>query len=376
MVCGWGNWMLTMEKKVQHDEHLRRLTFNWRNANIKVYHLRDCDAEDACWMHLREYFHYLWRPFPCCIASVRNFFLIRFQFCCLATTLAQYEGPPRLNIPGAIPLPALRPNQGGRAIQAGPVRVRRPNRPQPQGQTEVRFLDEAKPVTEEAEDEYAPQHQPAPPSPPRALFTNEPQEPAHQPEVQSNAQRFNIERPRPAQQQRNLPQPQPQRPRAQNFDEQRPHQKPHHSDDKPKKPVAQILRKYREENPDGSITWGFENDDGSFKEETIGVDCITRGIYGYIDPDGEKRVRNEVLSLLNGLHKSSYIMSHLSCWLWLQILLICDIIHDRFGSTSKLFTDSAHNFISSNSTNSSILCLQEYKYETGILCKLKIVALV
>ncbi|XP_034829391.1 uncharacterized protein [Maniola hyperantus] len=59
-----------------------------------------------------------------------------------------------------------------------------------------------------------------------------------------------------------------------------------------KKPVSQIIRKYREENEDGSITWGFENDDGTFKEETIGVDCITRGNYGYIDPDGVKREYN------------------------------------------------------------------------------------
>lgn len=56
-----------------------------------------------------------------------------------------------------------------------------------------------------------------------------------------------------------------------------------------KKPVAQILKRYREDNPDGSITWGFENDDGSFKEETIGIDCVTRGKYGYIDPDGNRR---------------------------------------------------------------------------------------
>lgn len=59
--------------------------------------------------------------------------------------------------------------------------------------------------------------------------------------------------------------------------------------DREKKPVAQILRKYREENEDGTITWGFENDDGSYKEEIIGNDCVTRGRYGYIDPDGVKR---------------------------------------------------------------------------------------
>lgn len=56
-----------------------------------------------------------------------------------------------------------------------------------------------------------------------------------------------------------------------------------------KKPVAQIIRRYRHDNEDGSITWGFENDDGSYKEETIGVDCITSGKYGYIDPDGLRR---------------------------------------------------------------------------------------
>lgn len=180
--------------------------------------------------------------------------------------------------------------QGGRALPNPAIRVRKPQRPVP-AITEARFIDEAKPVSEEPEDEYAPQQQQQQ-APPRPIFNSEPQEQFQQ-EVQSNAQRFNVERPRPVQQQQQQQQrnnPQPQRPRAQNFDDQRPHQKPHHSDDKPKKPVAQILRKYREENPDGTIVWGFENDDGSFKEETIGIDCITRGIYGYIDPDGEKRV--------------------------------------------------------------------------------------
>lgn len=64
------------------------------------------------------------------------------------------------------------------------------------------------------------------------------------------------------------------------------------SNPREKKPVAQIIRKYREENEDGSITWGFENDDGSFKEELIGIDCVTRGKYGYVDPDGLKREYN------------------------------------------------------------------------------------
>lgn len=58
---------------------------------------------------------------------------------------------------------------------------------------------------------------------------------------------------------------------------------------KDKKPVVQTVRKYHDENEDGSITWGYENDDGTFKEETIGIDCVTRGKYGYYDPDGVKR---------------------------------------------------------------------------------------
>ncbi|KAH8311121.1 hypothetical protein KR044_004486, partial [Drosophila immigrans] len=58
------------------------------------------------------------------------------------------------------------------------------------------------------------------------------------------------------------------------------------------RPVAQTIRKWRDENEDGSITWGYENDDGSFKEELIGTDCITKGTYGYIDPDGNKREYN------------------------------------------------------------------------------------
>jgi hypothetical protein len=28
--------------------------------------------------------------------------------------------------------------------------------------------------------------------------------------------------------------------------------------------------------------------DGSFKEETRGTDCVVRGRYGYVDPEGEK----------------------------------------------------------------------------------------
>lgn len=54
-------------------------------------------------------------------------------------------------------------------------------------------------------------------------------------------------------------------------------------------PFIETIRRYSFEGEDGSFTFGYENADGSFKEETRGADCIVRGKYGYIDPDGEKR---------------------------------------------------------------------------------------
>ena len=53
-------------------------------------------------------------------------------------------------------------------------------------------------------------------------------------------------------------------------------------------PVA-TLERYSHKNEDGSFTFGYIAADGSFREETRGVDCITRGKYGYIDPEGVKR---------------------------------------------------------------------------------------
>ena len=49
------------------------------------------------------------------------------------------------------------------------------------------------------------------------------------------------------------------------------------------------LERYSHKNEDGSFTFGYVSADGSFREETRGADCITRGKYGYIDPDGIKR---------------------------------------------------------------------------------------
>ncbi|XP_035780829.1 mediator of RNA polymerase II transcription subunit 15-like [Anopheles albimanus] len=134
------------------------------------------------------------------------------------------------------------------------------------------------------------------------------------------AQRFALERPQPQQpapkQYRPAPQPQqiarpvaapPARQHYQDQDQERRPQLAQHQpgrshsqqeEDRKRKPVAQILRKWREEHEDGSITWGFENDDGSFKEETIGIDCVTRGRYGYVDPDGEKREYNYETGIL------------------------------------------------------------------------------
>lgn len=56
-----------------------------------------------------------------------------------------------------------------------------------------------------------------------------------------------------------------------------------------KVPPIQTIRNYNKVNDDGSFTFGYEAADGSFKEETRGTDCVVRGKYGYIDPDGNKR---------------------------------------------------------------------------------------
>lgn len=57
----------------------------------------------------------------------------------------------------------------------------------------------------------------------------------------------------------------------------------------PKSPPVQTIRNYNKINDDGSFTFGYEAADGSFKEETRGTDCVVRGKYGYVDPDGNKR---------------------------------------------------------------------------------------
>lgn len=125
------------------------------------------------------------------------------------------------------------------------------------------------------------------------------------PAVQQPEEQPSFQRARPTQQEYHRPRPQPQE--EQNLVRGRAEAKPAYNraqlqarPPKPqpeaqpvgkrqRKPTAQVIRKYRDDNPDGSITWGFENDDGTFKEETIGTDCVTHGKYGYIDPDGVRR---------------------------------------------------------------------------------------
>lgn len=86
----------------------------------------------------------------------------------------------------------------------------------------------------------------------------------------------------------NRPRPQPQQQQAVDVDVDgevpRGRPRPIQRDE----PTA-TLERYSHNNDDGSFTFGYVGADGSFREETRGVDCITRGKYGYIDPDGVKR---------------------------------------------------------------------------------------
>lgn len=260
----------------------------------------------------------------------------------VAATLSQSDGPapPRLNIPGAIPVP-VRQQFRNNAAPPGLVRIRRPlGRPVPLNAipaplpAQRQIIDEAKPVTEEPEDDvpsdFVPKIVQTPNFAPEAANSiaaeplieeavrfpgPPPQQQPQQAPPQAAGQRFALAAERPAATRVQRPRPAYREPRPQNqYDaddqpeapvrqvQQRQQQrvqpvavKQHfepQTGSREKKPVAQILRKYRDENEDGSITWGFENDDGSFKEESIGIDCITRGRYGYVDPDGIKREYN------------------------------------------------------------------------------------
>jgi len=58
---------------------------------------------------------------------------------------------------------------------------------------------------------------------------------------------------------------------------------------RPRPDPVKTTERYSHMNPDGSFTFGYVSEDGSFREETRGLDCITRGKYGYIDPEGKRR---------------------------------------------------------------------------------------
>lgn len=236
--------------------------------------------------------------------------------------VAQYQegpAPPRLNIPGAVPLPVLRA-QGApaQAYRSGPVlvRTRRPlkgrlqNPPAPLASSAPaptpRAEFDAKPVTEEIEEPIDFQGPFVPSvgssrSAPQLLSLPQPP-PAHrapQPKLLPQSKFFEPnplgeddgqvvarfqpqERPAAAPAHKVL-RPTPPSYRAVDQDEPQHRQQARPTpryNEREKKPVAQILRKYREEHEDGTITWGFENDDGSFKEETIGIDCVTRWVLG------------------------------------------------------------------------------------------------
>ncbi|XP_030376240.1 uncharacterized protein LOC115625348 [Scaptodrosophila lebanonensis] len=296
----------------------------------------------------------------------------------ISISLVQSQGyPPRLNIPGAVSAPVRQPVLRVRR----PIALRQQNTLLPAVTPRI-AIEDAKPVTESAEDEQpdtflpsllreqqlaqaqqsqfqqaaaaflnnqpgvlqeAPtpvqhllQHEDAQPTailPPPPRFAERPVAPApNRPSTFNdfgigrfeNSQRFGLDRNTPVRQQplpeptlpaqapppqrvaviRNRPaaavhrpepvasaprpRPKPIQPRP-IIDQNQLQDERSEQQQRRQRPVAQTIRKWREENEDGSITWGYENDDGSFKEEIIGIDCITKGTYGYIDPDGNKR---------------------------------------------------------------------------------------
>ncbi|KAL1510038.1 hypothetical protein ABEB36_004694 [Hypothenemus hampei] len=220
--------------------------------------------------------------------------------------------PTRIQVPGAISLGATRP--GPRKFQSsGPREVRpvvedieEPNYPSPRPLT-TSFLDDEvnklglalQEVREEQEDRFPsvpfrPERpvpvlreqirdkpRPTPTQRPIPILRQETRE-DFAPVRSQTPVRQQVNRPAPVQNFRAAPVK--ITPRQQLTEEEEDELR-----ERRRKPVSQILRKYRTDNEDGSITWGFENDDGTYKEETLGADCIIRGKYGYVDPDGVKR---------------------------------------------------------------------------------------
>ncbi|XP_045135115.1 LOW QUALITY PROTEIN: formin-like protein 5 [Portunus trituberculatus] len=55
-----------------------------------------------------------------------------------------------------------------------------------------------------------------------------------------------------------------------------------------KEPEIRILKSWNNQNPDGTLSWGYIGSDGSFKNETRGHDCVVRGVYGYVEQETGK----------------------------------------------------------------------------------------
>ncbi|KAG5882805.1 hypothetical protein JTB14_035635 [Gonioctena quinquepunctata] len=268
---------------------------------------------------------------------------------CLHLSSAQY--PPRLQVPGALIVPGGRPvPQRQQRLNVADF-VPRPRRPSPNSnaapQREVRpvveeeqdnypasigsFDDEVNKLSipalstavRQAEDEAEPTLRPSPlpfrPERPIPVTREQVRERPVEASPPRHAVRQDTRNFAPVQQSRPIPKPirpvvrqeldeddddnypvrqqvrpkvRQQQPQQFRPAPQRPAARPQYDDEegnRKKKPVSQILRKYRTDNPDGSITWGFENDDGTFKEETLGTDCTIKGKYGYVDPEGTRR---------------------------------------------------------------------------------------
>jgi len=59
-------------------------------------------------------------------------------------------------------------------------------------------------------------------------------------------------------------------------------------------PPVQTTRRYSYFDEAGNYIFGYEAEDGSFKEEIRGLNCIVHGKYGYVDPSGIRREFNYV----------------------------------------------------------------------------------
>ncbi|KAF5301568.1 hypothetical protein FQR65_LT08873 [Abscondita terminalis] len=242
-------------------------------------------------------------------------FLQRRKLVVLELVVVKAQLPPRINIPGAILLPSNRqlPLKTQRLLNPDnvplPIRVRKPVPNVLPISIPIREEPEEDSRSIEYEEDSGRLNIPSIQSSLKQSSDDEvslpkpiqfrPERPVLPIPVRQTLRQLDEEPPALRQQVRQPPSQAPQQqPNRQKVRVQaNPKPIPQHFDDegrrtKNRKPPVQILRKYRTDNEDGSITWGFENEDGTFKEETIGADCVIRGKYGYIDPEGTRREYN------------------------------------------------------------------------------------